>query len=103
MSRTATLIVIKPDVRSCAKCSVEKPIDQFYKQTKDKYGTDSYCKPCRKLVNKSYVAEGVYKSAEHKAKAVIRTQEHNMRKYGTTYKPSPKKIAQLQGKYYAEL
>lgn len=35
----------------CKKCEVEKPIDNFNKQSKSKDGYKNYCKECFKLIN----------------------------------------------------
>ena len=40
--------------KQCTKCGVVKPLDEFYKNVKGKYGANSYCKLCDDLKTRQY-------------------------------------------------
>jgi len=59
----------------CTKCSVEKPLTDFYPHKLGKHGKQSRCKPC---INKARVeaARAQYQSdPEHRAKTIARQQK----------------------------
>ncbi len=42
------------DSKTCTKCNIEKPLDEFKKQSSTKDGYSYACKVCLALVAKSY-------------------------------------------------
>ena len=40
--------------KCCSVCKTDKTLDQFYKQTKGKFGVTSRCKPCLLAANKNH-------------------------------------------------
>lgn len=48
-------IILEPITsKVCAKCGIEKPIEDFAKYSTGRYGLHSYCKDCSRKVNRSY-------------------------------------------------
>ena len=45
------------DSKVCTKCKEDKPLAEYYKKKKGKYGVDSTCKTCEKQRRKSYYEE----------------------------------------------
>ena len=41
-------------MKTCSKCRIEKPLDDFHKNAKGKLGRDQACKPCRLAMNEAY-------------------------------------------------
>jgi hypothetical protein len=41
----------------CTNCNIEKPLDQFHKETKGKYGVRSGCKSCAAIWHSVYRRE----------------------------------------------
>lgn len=78
--------------KTCTKCGVEKPLLEFHKSKKGKYGRNSVCKKCQ---NKYYREKTWPKIREEKIKygkerrlknpEIYRTYELK-KKYGITYK-----------------
>lgn len=42
------------ETKICSKCGEEKPLTEYYKSKKGKYGYDSGCKSCRRIYLKKY-------------------------------------------------
>ena len=58
----------------CSKCQIEKPVSDFYKKERGKYGVAGYCKNCKvKQVKKAH-------------KPVMWFDAHLKRNYGITLK-----------------
>lgn len=51
-------------VKTCRRCSEEKPLEQFYKRKNNKY--DCYCVPCKKIVLAEYYERKMGKKTEKK-------------------------------------
>ncbi len=70
-------------VKKCSKCSIEKPLDEFYKHYKKSSGVESSCKECFKERTKNYVKnnkEKVIKTRKQhyiKNKVKIRANQKN--------------------------
>jgi 5-methylcytosine-specific restriction endonuclease McrA len=48
---------ILPDSKACSKCLVEKPLDDFHKQTATKDGHQSICKDCVSIAQKARIVK----------------------------------------------
>lgn len=60
-------------MKMCAKCGLEKPLDEFYRQTAGKDGLGSYCKLCVR----EYAKQWRYANPErHKANVARWCKEH---------------------------
>lgn len=44
-------------MKTCTKCQIEQPVDNFYNDKKSKDGKKIYCKDCMKSYNKKYKKE----------------------------------------------
>lgn len=53
-----------PQTKTCRKCNTEKPLSEFYKSERQKYGVRSICITCHKQYSKDYVAN--HKEAHRK-------------------------------------
>ena len=65
-------------MKTCAKCSTQKPLDQFNKNARSKDGHTSYCKPCALAV------VGAWRRANPEKRAA------NQKRY---YEKQPEKLA----------
>jgi hypothetical protein len=43
-------------MKTCAKCTQTKPLDDFYNFKKNSDGKQQYCKECQKAISKAYAA-----------------------------------------------
>ena len=44
-------------MKTCSKCGIEKPLDEFYKDKGSKDGKYCWCKPCAKASSRAYYGE----------------------------------------------
>ena len=63
MGNTGTTEITK----TCSSCKKPKPLSEFFKATKEIFGVDCYCKPCRKKINKRRVRKNYKYYQEYKA------------------------------------
>lgn len=56
------------DTKICPKCSIEKPVSEFYKNKSCKDGLGTYCKKCANEAQKKYIQSHPDKHKEHYTK-----------------------------------
>jgi|GEM_PF-1966632 len=70
--------------KKCTKCSVEKPISEFYKRSSGKYGVEGSCKLCRNEGIKRYqqteAGQAVVKKAQKKFASTEKGKANQHRK-----------------------
>ncbi len=81
------MIIATPTHKTCTKCAQTMPLEDFYKQVRNKYGRASRCKQCSSFNAKLYYVNNYEK-----------IQEHSL-KYRTA---NPEKERERLRKYYAE-
>ena len=52
--------------RKCSKCDVVKPLDEFHRSPKGKYGRSAECKECRKEYDAQRYQNNREKILEHR-------------------------------------
>jgi hypothetical protein len=67
--------------KTCTKCGVEKPLDDYYKSKKCLYGRMSYCKVCQKKQSKNY-----YNSNKDKKRIYVINNFEKIKEYNKNYK-----------------
>lgn len=102
-------------MKTCRKCSIEKPLDDFHKNKSQKDGLQSYCKTCMKIDRKAYIESNPDKIREYKKKYILENQEkvkqYSISRYANNlereksrslaYKlANPEKVKYSQQKYY---
>lgn len=60
-SKNRKAIADENTIKKCVHCGVEKPLDNFYKMARAKYGVANICKPC----NTEYRREWVERNPDH--------------------------------------
>lgn len=69
----------------CTKCSVEKPISEFYKKSSGKYGVEGSCKLCRN--------EGIKRYQQTEAgQAVVKKASKNLQRLKRERQTSTERI-----------
>jgi len=101
------------ETKICSKCGVEKPLDEFYKEARGKYGRGSQCKACRKqyfhgrkeevsVYNARYNLEHKKEILQYNAKYYQENQEYLIQ-YAMQYrKEHSEEISQHQAQYYKQ-
>lgn len=56
MSRSLPTSGVTSQTKKCAKCEIEKPLTDFYRYKRGKFGVQSYCKVCDAICNRAYEA-----------------------------------------------
>ena len=81
----------------CNKCKISKPIDEYQKDIRGKFGIESRCKDCRNTYLKKYKNETNYDKTYYennkeniigKQKLYIKNNKENYNKYQNNYKKS---------------
>ena len=52
--------------KTCTKCKTTKPIIEFHRQQKGKYGVTSKCKVCTHILNKQWTAQNKERDSKNK-------------------------------------
>ncbi|MCA9367132.1 HNH endonuclease [Candidatus Kaiserbacteria bacterium] len=84
-----------PQMKTCTKCHIEKPLSEFYKRKDGKCGVRSNCKLC------SAEKQCLYQEANREQIAEYYRQyyEENREYYRQHYQENKKKIAKIKRKY----
>ena len=80
----------------CNSCKIEKPLDDFHKDKKGKYGVSGDCKECRKEYVKKYRQKNKEQITEYRKKYYQENKEYH-KKY---YKDNKEKLKETTKKYY---
>ena len=67
----------------CTKCKKVKKLTEFYKKTGRKFGVNSYCKTCHKVLSEQYYAKNMDRIIEQR------------RQYGILYRKKNKEKVKL--------
>lgn len=84
--------------KQCSKCGETKPLTEFYKNKRARYGVASSCKVCRK----AYAAENKERIKAYKAKYQAENAERIKARKAKYYAENREKVKAQQAKYYAE-
>jgi len=80
-------------VKWCTKCHVEKPITEFNPQKRGLYGVASYCRPCKNVLYREWLA-GNKDKAKAAAKAWRNRNRDKVRGYKKAYRERhPERVA----------
>ena len=76
-------------IKKCTKCHSEKPLSDFHKHPKGKYGVISVCKKCKSEIDREYHKRNPSKRADNSRKWALTNKDkileiHRKRKYGMT-------------------
>lgn len=89
-------------MKTCKKCVIEKPYDEFYANNSSKDKKDSYCKECRKIIDWQYSQT----NRERRHKYHLKWQKNNTEKIKElnkkNYQNNKEAISQKNKEYYQQ-
>lgn len=106
-------MIIKPKIKICSNCNLEKDLELFSNNKNGKYGKRSKCKECDKIYrninkekaskyNKNYRKENQLSIKKKKRLYYEENKESIKSKRSKYYKENKSKILKLNNKYYFE-
>lgn len=87
-------------MKTCTKCKIEKPFDQFSKATRETDGLQDRCKQCNKEVSKEYRAANIEKERLRHAKYHAENKEKNNARISKGQKENREKVREKGKKFY---
>lgn len=91
-------------MKTCSKCKIEKPFEDFHKRKSSKDGLYSWCRNCTRITKNAYRKTAKGKAARAKTSAAYRARSGFKEKqdaYNAEYRRKPEN-KEKQAKYMAE-
>ena len=86
--------------KTCTKCLIEKPLDEFYKRIRSKDGLSSRCKICTKGDVRQYYAENSEKATAQKREYNAANRDKIAERKRAARKANPEKEREHWRKWY---
>jgi len=85
--------------KTCTKCSIEKPIDDFYKRKNGKHGASPECKKCACLIAKTYRKQNKKKISDKRKTRYKENREDILYRNKKYREENKEKISLITKKY----
>lgn len=85
--------------KTCTKCSIEKPIDDFYKRKNGRHGVSPECKKCACLIAKSYRKQNKKKISDKRKERYKENREDILYRNKKYREENKEKVSLISKKY----
>ena len=85
-------------MKKCSKCKDNKPITDFYKKSRGKFGVGCVCKPCKKVQNKRYHTEEKERVSINKKKYYLDNRKEILKSRSEWGKSNPDKVNEISAR-----